>query len=95
MVTVEIDPGFVLRPIVNVLLSVIARTSNNPLNPEFAEPLALFTLLKRLISMRCPVFNPCGYCVVTTPTFEDQEALIILVFVLRFVTDVSVVLSFL
>jgi len=60
VVIVEIPPGLVFIPILNVLESSIDRTSNNPLYPLLATPSVFSVLLTLLTSIPCPVDNLCG-----------------------------------
>ena len=94
---VEIPPGFVFIPILNVLASSIANTSNNPLYPEFAVPSALLTLLSLLISIPCPTDSLCGNCAVIIPALEPefQVASTIKLSIFRFDVDDITVESFL
>ena len=97
VVIVDIPPGFVLIPILKVLASSIAKTSNKPLYPLFATPSVLFVLLNLLISTPCPTDNLCGNCDVMIPALDPelQLASTIKLSILRLDVDDMTVESFL
>ena len=57
MVIVDIPPGLVPIPILNVFLSLIDKTSNIPLYPKFDVPDVLFVDLTLLTWIVCPLFS--------------------------------------
>ena len=91
---VVIPPGLVFNPILNVLSSLIPRTSNLPLKPELSAPSVLLALLSLSISIVLPAFNLCGACAVIIPTLDDHVASIITLLVLRSDTDPRLELLF-
>ena len=97
VVIVEIPPGLVFIPILNVLESSIDRTSNNPLYPLLATPSVFSVLLTLLTSIPCPVDNLCGNWAVIIPTLEleFQVASTIVLSILRLDVDDITVESFL